>query len=129
MDFWSSFWDLIGWFLWITIFISYLFALVAIVTDLFRDRDLGGWGKAIWLFFLFFVPFITALVYLIARGGGMTERRAREAQAAQRSAEDYIRSLATVSPADEIHKAKNLLDSGVISAEEFEQIKQRSLAG
>ncbi|WP_134322116.1 SHOCT domain-containing protein [Cumulibacter soli] len=129
MDFWSSFWDLIGWFLWITIFISYLFALVAIVTDLFRDRDLSGWGKAIWLFFLFFVPFLTALVYLIARGKGMTERNVREAQAAQRSAEDYIRSLSTASPADEISKAKNLLDSGVISAEEFEQIKGRSLAG
>ena len=74
MGFWNSFGDIIWWFLWIFAFTAYLFVLFAILADLFRDHELNGWWKALWIIFLIFVPFLTALVYLIARGRGMAER-------------------------------------------------------
>nr|WP_274636025.1 SHOCT domain-containing protein [Microbacterium bovistercoris] len=129
MTFWSSFWDIIWWFFWAFVFISYLFALFAIIGDLFRDRKLNGWWKALWIIFLIFVPFLTALVYLIARGNGMAERSAGQAKAAQAAADDYIKSVAGASPSDEIAKAKALLDSGTITADEYAKIKARALAG
>lgn len=126
--FWGSFADLIWWFLWAFIFVSYLFALFAIITDLFRDHKLNGWVKAIWFIFLIFLPFITALVYLIARGRGMSQRSAAAAQQVREAQENYIQSVAGSSPSDEIAKAKSLLDAGTITASEYEAIKAKALA-
>ncbi len=127
--FWGSFWDLIWWFLWAFIFISYLFALFAIISDLFRDKKLNGWFKAIWIFFLIFFPIITALVYLIARGKGMGERSVKEAQQAQDAADSYIRQVAgTKTPSEEIAHAKQLLDAGTITPAEYDQLKAKALS-
>lgn len=126
--FWGSFGDLIWWFLWAFIFVSYLFALFAIIGDLFRDHTLGGGWKAVWIFFLIFFPIITALVYLIARGKGMGQRQAAAAQQYKDAQDDYIRSVAGSSPAEQIAQAKSLLDSGAISAAEFETLKAKALA-
>jgi uncharacterized membrane protein len=128
MDFWSNFWSLIWWFLWAFVFIAYLMALFAIIGDLFRDHKLNGWWKAVWIIFLVFVPFLTALVYLIARGQGMAERSQKEAQAAQAAADSDIKQVAGSSPAEEIAKAKSLLDAGTITQEEYEHLKARALA-
>ncbi|HEY9366779.1 MAG TPA: SHOCT domain-containing protein [Agromyces sp.] len=129
MSFWESFWDLIWWFLWAFAFIAYLFALFAIIGDLFRDQKLNGWWKAVWIIFLIFVPFITALVYLIARGNGMAERSQKEYKQAQAATDAYIRQTAgSASPSDEIAKAKGLLDSGSITQQEFELLKAKALA-
>lgn len=128
MDLWQNFWTLIWWFVWAFVFIAYLFALFAVITDLFRDRELSGWLKAVWFFFLVFVPFLTALVYVIARGDGMAERNSREARAAREATDAYIRSVASPGPAQEIDKAKQLLDAGTITPEQFEQIKTKALA-
>ncbi|HET6302134.1 SHOCT domain-containing protein [Microbacterium sp.] len=128
MDFWSNFWSLIWWFLWAFVFIAYLMALFAIIGDLFRDHKLNGWWKAVWIIFLVFVPFLTALVYLIARGQGMAERSQKEAQAAQAAADSYIKQVAGSSPAEEIAKAKSLLDAGTITQEEYEHLKAKALA-
>src|SRR5215204_2694528 len=128
MSLWSNFWDLIWWFIWIFAFTAYLFALFAIIGDLFRDRALNGWWKAIWIIFLIFVPFLTALVYLIARGNGMAERSHKEAKQYQAATDDYIRGVAGASPADEIAKAKGLLDSGTISQGEYDLLKAKALA-
>ncbi|PWC05521.1 SHOCT domain-containing protein [Agromyces badenianii] len=129
MSFWESFWDLIWWFLWAFAFVAYLFALFAIIGDLFRDQKLNGWWKAVWIVFLIFVPFLTALVYLIARGNGMAERSQREYKQAQTATEEYIRQTAgTGSPSDEIAKAKALLDSGSITQQEYEVLKAKALA-
>ncbi|MET4158967.1 SHOCT domain-containing protein [Agromyces sp. PvR057] len=130
MDFWSNFWDIIWWFLWIFVFIAYLMILFSIVGDLFRDQKLNGWWKAVWIIFLIFVPFLTALIYLIARGQGMAERSQREARQVQAATDDYIRQTAgsASSAADEIAKAKALLDSGAITAEEFAHLKSKALA-
>lgn len=127
MSFWGNFWDVIGWFLWAFVFIAYLMALFSIIGDLFRDRALNGWYKALWILFLIFVPFLTALVYLIARGRGMAERQNRDVKQAQNQAEDYIRTVAGSSPADEIAKAKALLDAGTITPAEYETLKAQAL--
>lgn len=124
-----NFWDFVGFFFWSYVFISYLMVLFSIIGDLFRDRALNGWMKAIWIIFLVFVPFLTALVYLIARGRGMGERRSQAVQQAQSETNDYIRSVASSSRADDIEKAKALLDAGTITPAEFESLKAQALAG
>ncbi len=126
--FWGSFWDLIWWFLVAFIFIAYLFALFAIIGDLFRDHKLNGFAKAIWIIFLIFVPFLTALIYLIARGKGMAERGAAQAKELQAAQDQYIKSVAGSSPSEEIAKAKSLLDAGAINQAEFDHIKSRALS-
>lgn len=128
MGFWANFWDFIGMFLSIFIFVAYLWALIAIITDLFRDRKLNGWWKALWIVLLLFIPLITALVYIIARGGGMAERAQREAKEYQQSTDEYIKKVAGTTPADEIAKAKSLLDAGAISESDFEALKAKALA-
>jgi len=130
MSFWTEIWDVIWWFLTIFIFVAYLMALFSIIIDLFRDHKLAGWAKAIWFVFLIFLPFLTAIVYLIARGGGMAERSRQQAAAAQSAADDYIRSVSggTPTPAAEIAHAKDLLDAGTIDQAEFEKLKQSALS-
>lgn len=126
--FWANFWDIIWWFLWVLVLITYLFALFSIITDLFRDHKLSGWWKAVWIVFLIFFPFITAIVYLIARGGGMSERAVKAARQYQDAQEDYIRTVAGSSPTEQIAQAKQLLDDGAITREEFEHLKAKALA-
>jgi ABC-type multidrug transport system fused ATPase/permease subunit len=130
VDFWDNFWNFVWIFFWSFAFIAYLFALFAIIGDLFRDHTLNGWLKAVWIFFLIFVPFLTALVYLIARGNGMAERSQKEARQYRAATDEYIRQTAgtSASPADEIAKAKALLDAGTISQGEYDLLKSRALA-
>ncbi|WP_120950222.1 SHOCT domain-containing protein [Arthrobacter oryzae] len=125
----EQFWNVIWLFFWGFAFVSYLFALFAVITDIFRDRELNGWLKAIWLLFLVFVPFLTVLVYLIARGRSMAERQARSAQRADAATTEYIRSVAGASPTQEIAKAKELLDAGTLTQGEFEAVKAKALSG
>lgn len=127
MNFWNNFGDVIWWFLWIFAFTAYLFALFAIIGDLFRDRSSNGWVKAIWIIFLVFVPFLTALVYIIARGNGMAARAASARGYATVSESDDYRPKASASPADDIAQAKALLDSGAISQGEYEALKSKAL--
>lgn len=110
-------------------FIAYFITLFSVVVDLFRDESLGGGWKAVWLLFIWFVPFLTLFVYLIARGGGMAKRSQASAKKSQDAATEYIRQAAgTTSPADEIAKAKALLADGTISQAEFDAIKTKALA-
>ena len=125
-----SFWDVM-WFIFVSFaFFAYLMMLFQIIGDLFRDRDLSGWLKAVWMIALVFVPFLTALVYIIARGNGMTERQVRSMQDQQAQQESYIRSVTATSssPAAEIEKAKAMLDAGTITNDEYEAIKAKALA-
>jgi hypothetical protein len=126
--FWGSFGDLIWWFLWAFVFFTYLMALFSVIGDLFRDHELSGWWKAVWIVFLIFVPFLTLLIYLIARGKGMSERAQAQAKEYKAAQDDYIKSVAGASPSEEIAKAKSLLDSGAITADEFDSIKAKALS-
>ncbi len=128
MDILSNIWGFILLFFWAFIFISALFVVFSVVSDLIRDKDLNGWAKAIWVILLIAVPFLTALIYLIARGKGMSERQVARAAQAQQATDSYIREVAGSSASDEIAKAKQLLDAGVISADEFAAIKAKALA-
>ena len=125
MNFWDFFWLLI----WSFFLVCYLMVLFQIITDLFRDKDLSGWWKALWIIFLIIFPFLAAVIYLIARGRGMAERQAGAVQSAQVATDQYIQSVANLSnPAEQIASAKTLLDNGTISQDEFDKIKQKAMA-
>jgi type VI protein secretion system component VasK len=128
MSFWENFWDIFWWFFIVYAFFAFLYALFIVIADVFRDKDLSGWWKAVWIVFLAFVPFLTLLVYMIARGKGMAQRSMDRARRDQAEADSYIRSVASASPTEEIAKAKALLDAGSISPDEFQRIKARVTA-
>jgi Na+-translocating ferredoxin:NAD+ oxidoreductase RnfE subunit len=128
MNIWTSFWDVIWWFFWVYVFIAYLMVLFSIISDIFRDHTLNGWAKALWIILLVFIPFLGALIYLIARGRGMAERTGRAQQQAQSETDNYIRTVASTSSADEIAKAKALLDAGTITQGEFDLLKSKAVA-
>ncbi|HEY7075787.1 MAG TPA: SHOCT domain-containing protein [Solirubrobacteraceae bacterium] len=122
-------WSMIIFFCWV----AWIWVLILILSDVFR-RDISGWAKAAWVVVLIILPFLGTLIYLIAHGKDMTERRVRDAQAAQAQFDDHVRSVAAQSggggggAAAEIHKAKELLDSGAITQDEFDRLKAKALA-
>lgn len=121
--FFNDFW----WFLlWSFYFIAYLYVVIVIITDLFRDDALNGWLKAVWIIALVFVPFLTALIYIIARGKGMAAR-AQASRGGGVAEYDEYRPAASSSPAEDIAKAKALLDAGTISQGEFDALKSKAL--
>ena len=115
-------------FIWAFVFIAYLMVLFSIIGDLFRDHKMSGWAKAAWIFFLIIGFWITALIYLIVRGGGMAGRQQAAMQEAQAQADAYIKQVAGTSHADEIAKAQALKDSGALTAAEFTALKKKILA-
>ena len=120
------FWAMLMFYL----FFLWIWLLIKLFADIFR-RDLSGWAKAGWTIFLILVPFLAALIYLIAEGKGMAEREVRDYQAAQSAQEEYIRSVAGSggpSPADEVAKLAALRDRGVLTNEEFEAQKAALLS-
>jgi hypothetical protein len=115
------------------VFFAWFMCLWWVFGDLFRSRDVGGVGKTLWSLFIIFLPFLGILVYLIARGSGMTERTLEAQAELQKRQDAYIRSVAAPtagkgSTADEIASAKSLLDSGAINESEFQQLKAKALA-
>jgi hypothetical protein len=118
-------WSMILFFTWVV----WIWMMVAILTDVFRRRDIGGWTKAAWTVFMIVLPFLGALVYLIAQHDGMAERQAKQIDAQQKAIDNRIKEVATSGgAANEIASAKSLLDQGAIDATEYEQLKQRALA-
>lgn len=124
----SSLWDLFWYTLMVFAFVAYLVILFQVLTDLFRDRNTSAIIKIVWVIFLVVLPYLTAFVYLIARGRGMAERSNAAHEKARSAADDYIREVAGRSPAAEIGEAKALRESGAITDEEFEQIKRKVLS-
>ena len=110
-------------------FVIWIWILVVILTDLFRDHELNGWAKAAWVLFLVFIPVLTSLIYLIARGHGMRDRAIAEQAEAKKQFDSYVQEqAAAASPADELHKLSDLKDKGAISQEEFDAAKAKLLA-
>lgn len=126
---WHTFWDFLKSAIVVFIFIAYLLILFNIIVDLFwRDHKTSGWAKAAWVVFLIVFPYLTALVYLIARGQGMAIRAREAAVTARREGDAYIREVAGRSPTQEIAHAKELLDAGAITQNEFDSLKTKALS-
>lgn len=118
-------WTLIVFFAWVIWF----WLLITVFADVFRRHDIGGGTKALWIVFVIILPFLGVLIYLIAESKGMAERNEKQVQAAQQQTDDYIRTVASgTDPAEQIAKAKQLLDAGTISSAEFDALKQKALA-
>lgn len=109
-------------------FVVWIWILITILTDLFRDHEISGGMKAAWVLFLVLIPFLAALIYLIARGSGMRDRAIKAQTEAKHQMDAYIREQASASPADELHKLNELKEKGALSAEEFEKAKAKLLA-
>ena len=124
----SDLWQLIWNVFVIFAFVAYLMILISIFSDLFRDRALNGWYKALWFIFLIVAPYLGGLIYLIARGRSMAERQLEHAQAMQAATTEYIREAAGTGPASDIAAAKKLLDAGTITEAEYEKLKKKALA-
>jgi ABC-type multidrug transport system fused ATPase/permease subunit len=124
----SNFWDIVLLMISTFLFVAYLLVMFQIVVDLFRDTEMGGGSKVLWIVGLIFMPVITAIIYIIARGKGMAERQQASLQRAKSDTEAYIKGVVGRSPASEIAEAKALLDSGAISQDEFTRLKARALA-
>ena len=111
-------------------FIAWFWILFAVLADIFRRHDISGWVKVLWIIFVIVVPFLGVFIYLITEHDGMTERSIKQQQAAQEQTDQYVRSVAAqADPAEQIAKAKRLLDEGAITRAEFDQVKQKALAG
>lgn len=112
----------------IFLFVIWIWILITILSDLFRDHEISGWSKAAWVLFLVFIPFLTALIYLIVRGAGMRDRTIKAQAEAKQHFDDYVRQQAHSTPADELHKLNELKEKGALSAEEFDKAKAKLLA-
>jgi ABC-type multidrug transport system fused ATPase/permease subunit len=123
-----SFGEALGTVLAVFIFVAWIMVLFTILSDLFRDHEMGGWGKAFWVVFLIFVPFLAALIYLIARGGGMRDRALKEQAEQKRHFDEYIKETAGTSKVDELANLAELHDKGKISDADYEQLKAKLLA-
>ena len=125
----NNFWDVLLWSFWFFIWIAALMVWFRCLFDLFGDHSLSGWGKAGWAILLIFVPWLGALIYLIARGRSMTERQVAAIKDRQAEQEKYIQQVAATSqtPADQIASAKALLDAGTITQAEFDALKAKAL--
>ena len=125
----NTIWDFFVWLFWFYVIVSCIWIFITVFIDIFRDPTLNGWVKALWVLFLVVFPFLAAFIYLIARGKSMTQRNLERAQAMNTQQAEYIRSVAGSGPsaASEIESAKRLLDSGAITAAEYETLKAKAL--
>jgi ABC-type multidrug transport system fused ATPase/permease subunit len=123
----SNFWDIVWLMVSTFFFVAYLVIMFQIVVDLFRDSELGGGSKVLWVIGLIFLPILTAIVYIVARGRGMAIRQQASLQKAKAETGAYLREVAGRSPAADIAEAKALLDAGTINQAEFDKLKAKAL--
>jgi hypothetical protein len=117
------FWSIIIFFFWVI----WIWIVITVLIDIFRRDDIGGWAKAAWVVFVIVLPWLGVLIYLIVEHDGMRDRSTRQAQEQQQAFDQYVREAAGGS-ADQIAKAKSLLDQGAITQDEFERLKAKALA-
>jgi hypothetical protein len=129
VDFFSDFLDILFWTLWIAIFIAFIFLVIRIIVDIFRDKSIGGFAKTMWVLFVVLLPVLGSIVYLFARGQGMAMRDLEEAKTVRAAQIEYTRGLMgeSAGPAAEIRAAQDLLDSGAITQAEFDKLKAKAL--
>lgn len=104
--------------------VAFLWIFFTIVADIFRSRDLGGVGKAVWLLVLVLMPLLGALIYVAARGTSMADRyfdlaMEQVSQLPQPAEPDVVTRLATIS---EMHKV------GALTDDEYQRVKASLLS-
>jgi len=121
-------------FLWFFLFFIWIWLLITVFADIFRDHEMSGWSKAAWVIFVIILPYLGVFVYLIARGGGMAKRAMKQQEQAQQQFDSYVKSVAgpgggggATSTADELARLADLKSKGVISDAEFEQLKAKAI--
>ena len=124
----ATFLDLLWSLIIIFFFVVYFMMLFGVIVDIFRRHDIGGGKKALWLLFILVAPLLGLLIYLIVNGHGIAQRQAKDVQQSQAQFDDYVKSVAGGGGADQIAKAKELLDTGTITQAEFDQLKAKALA-
>lgn len=125
-----DFWEVIGEIFWFMLLVAWIWLLIVVISDIFRDHTLSGWAKGLWCLFVILLPWLGVLVYLIARGGSMHERAVADAKRSDQEFRRYVQSAAgSSSAADELAKLADLRDRGVISAADFEAAKTKVLGG
>src|SRR5215216_1757820 len=117
-------WSMLIFFFWVI----WIWIVITVLIDIFRRHDIGGFAKALWVIFVVILPWLGVLVYLIAQHDGMRERSMKQAQAQRRQLDDYVRDTAGGGAAADIAKAKELLDAGAITQDEFAVLKAKALA-
>ena len=117
-------WSMIIFFFWVI----WIWIVITVLIDVFRRQDIGGWAKAAWVIFVVILPWLGVLIYLIVESDGMRQRGMKQAQAQRREFDDYVRTTAGGGSAGEIAKAKELLNAGPITQQEFETLKSKALA-
>lgn len=124
-----SFWEVMLSIFWFMLLVAWFWLLITIVTDIFRDTDLSGWGKAAWCLFVVILPWVGVLTYLLARGRSMNERTVRSAAENEQAFRQYVRQAASSGPSvsDELGRLAELYHQGAISAEDYELAKQKVL--
>ena len=120
-------WDMLIFFAWVI----FIWIAITVLIDVFRRHDIGGWLKAVWVVFVVILPWLGVLIYLIVEHDGMQKRSIDQAKAQRRAMDDYVRETAGGGGgvATEIAQAKELLDSGTITQQEFETLKAKAIAG
>ena len=121
------FWSMIIFFFWVI----WIWIVITVLIDVFRRHDIGGFAKALWVIFVVILPWLGVLIYLIVEHNGMRDRSMKQAQDARAAFDDRVREAAASSgggSADQIAKAKALLDDGTITQQEFEALKAKALA-
>jgi hypothetical protein len=117
-------WSMIIFFFWVI----WIWIVITVLIDIFRRHDIGGWAKAAWTVFVVILPWLGVLIYLIAQHDGMRERSVKQAQAQRQEMDEYVRTTASGGSVADIAKAKELLDAGTITQEEFAALKAKALA-
>ena len=118
-------WSFIVFFIWI----AWLMVLFRVLVDIFRSHDMGGFAKALWMIFVIVAPFLGVFVYLIARGGKMTQHAIEDAQKQDAAMQSYVKQAAgTSGPADQLAQLVELHTSGALTDAEYETAKAKILA-
>ena len=113
--------------LWFTLFFIWIWLLIIVFSDIFRSHDMGGFAKFLWVIFVIFLPYLGVFVYLIARGGKMSQHAQEDAAAMDAAQKAYIRNAVGEgsSAADQLQNLANLKAQGVIDDAEFNKMKAK----
>ena len=122
------FWTMMIFFLWVI----WIWLLITVFIDLFRNKAMNGWKKALWVIFLIFLPLLGVLIYLIVHGDDMQKRQIEHAAEVQAGQAAYIQQVAGGNQATDnaaaLTQLAELHKNGTLTDQEFADQKAKILA-